>query len=140
MSVGWYDREKTIARYMYANGRTFEEIGAWIGKSKSAVRSYFYKHPKMFEAPPERVNVKKQKKTPQLCLDCARSGGGYGCPWVSRGEPVPGWKATEVKPPDTAFANGAWYAIFDCPMFVPNAYEKTLGAPTIEYERDYDDE
>lgn len=128
---GWTSRERWIAREMYANGCTFTQIGDRLGKSKSAVKQYFYTHPEMYGAETPEAAESKPKRTvkAQLCVFCARASGGYGCPWADRLEPVPGWTAESVEPPESAMTGGAWYYITGCPLYAPDKERKNLGEP-----------
>ena len=128
---GWDERERRMAQEMYSVGDSFVVIADRLGKSKAAVKAFFYTHPEMYESPEAKERSKSWKNREQLCVGCARASGGYGCPWVDRFEPVSGWTAERVEQPESALIGGTWYYISACPLFVPDKMRKTLGKPKM---------
>lgn len=60
--------------------------------------------------------IDRCNKTPSLCWCCENATSNY-CPWVEKGEAVPGWRATPTKIKQNGKVVCDSYHVHSCPMF-----------------------
>ena len=64
--------------------------------------------------------IDRCNKAPTLCWCCENATSNY-CPWVEKGDPVPGWRATPTKIKQNGRVVCDSYHVNSCPMFKRDA-------------------
>ena len=64
--------------------------------------------------------IDRCNKAPSLCWCCENATSNY-CPWVEKGEPIPGWRATPTKIKQNGKVVCDSYHVHSCPMFKRDA-------------------